>query len=67
MVEIENYDESETNNNDQLNEHTITVPDTQDVPNQVVEDVSNFVRNHFFFFIAKEQRKLPKEKTDYSF
>ena len=48
MVEIENYDESETNNNDQLNEHTITVPDTQDVPNQVVEDVSNFVRNHFF-------------------
>ena len=25
--EIENYDESETNNNDQPNEHTIIVPD----------------------------------------
>ena len=26
-VEIENYDESETNNNDQHNEHTVIVPD----------------------------------------
>ena len=51
MAEIENYDESETNNNDQQNEHTIIVPDTQDVLNQVVEDVSNFVRNHFFLYI----------------
>ena len=32
-VEIKNYDKSETNNNDQQNEHTITVPDTQDAPN----------------------------------
>ena len=50
-VEIKSYDESETNNNDQQNEHTIIVPDTQDVLNQVVEDVSNFVRNHFFLYI----------------
>ena len=26
-VKIENYDESETNNNDQKNEHTLIVPD----------------------------------------
>ena len=30
-VEIENYDESQTHNNDQQNEHTIIVQDTQDV------------------------------------
>ena len=47
-VEIKNYDESDTNNNDQQNEHTIIVPDTQDVPNQVEENVNNSVRDNFF-------------------
>ena len=47
-VEIKSYDESETNNNDQQNEHTIIVPDTQDIPNQVEENVSNSVRDIFF-------------------
>ena len=35
-MEIKNYGESETNNKEQ-NEHTITVPDTQDVPNNQVK------------------------------
>ena len=48
MVEIKNYDESDTNNNDQQNGHTIIVPDTQDVPNQVEENVNNSVRDNFF-------------------
>ena len=43
MVEIKNYDESETNNNDQQNGHTIIVADTQDVLNKVEENVSNSV------------------------
>ena len=47
-VEIKSYDESETNNNDQQNEHTIIAPDTQDIPNQVEENVSNSVRDIFF-------------------
>ena len=47
-VEIKSYDESETNNNDQQNEHTIIVPDTQDNPNQVEENVSNSVRDISF-------------------
>ena len=47
-LEIKNFDESGTNNNDQQNEHTITVPDTQDVPNQVEENLNNSVRDHFF-------------------
>ena len=47
-VEIKNYDESETSNNDQQNEHTITVPDTEDVPNQAEENVSNFAKYNFF-------------------
>ena len=47
-VEIKSYDESETNNNDQQNEHTIIVPDTQDVPNQIEENGSNSVRENFF-------------------
>ena len=47
-VEIKNYDESETNNNGQQNEHTIIVPDTQDVLNQIEENVSNAVRYIFF-------------------
>ena len=36
-MEIKNYGESETNNNKEQNEHTITVPDTQDVPNNQVK------------------------------
>ena len=49
MVEITNYGESETNNNEKQNEHTIIVPDTQDVPNNHVEEnVSNSVRDNFF-------------------
>ena len=32
MVEMKNYGESESNNNEEQNEHTIIVPDTQDVP-----------------------------------
>ena len=47
-VEIKSYDESETNNNDQQNEHTIIVPDTQDVPNQIEENGSSSVRENFF-------------------
>ena len=47
-MEIKNYDESETNNNEDQNEHIIIVRDTQDVPNnQVEENVSNSVRNNF--------------------
>ena len=46
--EIKNYDESETNNNDQQNKHTITVPDTQDAPNQIEENWSSSVRDNFF-------------------
>ena len=44
MVKIKNYEESETNN-DQQNEHTIIVPDMQDVPNQVEENESTSVRD----------------------
>ena len=48
-VEIKNYGESETNNNEEQNEHTITVLDTQDVSkNQVEENVSNSLRDNFF-------------------
>ena len=47
-MEIKNYDESETNENDQQNEHTIAVLDTQDIPNQVEENVSNSVKDNFF-------------------
>ena len=47
-MEIENYDESETNNNDQQIEHRIIVPDTQDVPKQIEENPSNSVRGNFF-------------------
>ena len=47
-MKIKNYDEIETNNNGQQNEHTVTVPDTQDVPNQIEEDGNNSVRNNFF-------------------
>ena len=36
-MEIKNYGESETNSNKEQNEHTITVPDTQDVPNNQVK------------------------------
>ena len=48
-VEIKNYGENETNNNEEQNEHPIIVRDTQVVPNnQVEENVSNSVRNNFF-------------------
>ena len=48
-MEIKNYGESETNNNEEQNERTIIEPDTQDVPNnQVEENVSNFVKDNFF-------------------
>ena len=47
-AEIENYVESETNNNNQQHEHTIIVPDTQDVPNQIEENGSSSVRENFF-------------------
>ena len=52
-------------NNDQQNEHTIIVPDTQDVPNQIEENVRSSVRD-LFFLMAKEQRKPAKEKADFS-
>ena len=45
-MKIETYDESETNNNDQQNEHTIIVPDKQDVTNQIEENGSNSVRDN---------------------
>ena len=45
-MEIKNYDKSKTNNNDQQNEHTISVPDTQDAPKQVEENVNNFGRDN---------------------
>ena len=51
MVEIENYDESETNNNNQQSEHTIILPDTQDFPNQIEENGSNSVRDAFFLHV----------------
>ena len=47
-MEIKNYDESETNSNDQKNEHAIIVPDTQVIPSQVEGNVSNSVRDKFF-------------------
>ena len=49
-AKIENYDKSETNNNDQPNEHAIIVPDTRDVPNQMEENGSNSVRDNFFLY-----------------
>ena len=58
MVEIKNYDESEINNNDQQNEHTIIVPDMQDVPNQVEKNLSNSLRDNFFSLWARcKERK----------
>ena len=47
-LEIQNYDENETNKSDQQNEHII-VPDTEDVPNTVKENVNNFVSVNFSF------------------
>ena len=60
-VEIKNYDESETNNNRQQNEHTIIVPDTQDVLNQIEENVSNAVR-YFFFLNGQGATKANQRK-----
>ena len=47
-VETENYGESNINNNDQQNEHTIIVPDTQDVSNQIEENTRISARDNFF-------------------
>ena len=48
-VEIQNHGERETNNNEEQNERTMTVPGTQDVlNNQVEQNVSNSLRNNFF-------------------
>ena len=60
-MEIENYDESEINNNDQQNEHTIIVPDTQDVPNRIEENASNSVRDIFFFWPRSNKSQPTKE------
>ena len=60
-MEIKNYDESETNNNGQQNEHTIIVPDTQDVLNQIEENVSNAVR-HIFFLHGQGATKANQRK-----
>ena len=62
-MEIKNYGENETNNNEEQNEHTITVPDTQDVPNnQVEENVNISVRDNFFLHgqgaMKANQRKI---------
>ena len=65
-MEIENYEESGTNNNDQQNEHTIIVPDTQHVPNQIEENGSNFVRDNFFLH-GQGATKTNQERTNYSF
>ena len=65
-MEIKNYDEIETNNDDERNEHTIIVPDTQDIPNQVEEIVSNSIRD-IFSFMAKAQQKPTEGRTDYSY
>ena len=47
-METENYGESNTNNNDQQNEHTIIVPDTQNVSNQIEENTRISARDNFF-------------------
>ena len=61
-VEIKNYDESKTNNNDQQNEHTVIEPDTQDLPNQVEENVSNSVRDNFFALWPRSNESQPKKE-----
>ena len=47
-MEVKNYDKNETNNSGQQHKHAIIVPNTQDVPNQVEENVSNSVRDNIF-------------------
>ena len=61
-MKIETYDESETNNNDQQNEHTIIVPDMKDAPNQIEENGSNSVRDNFFLH-AQGARKTNQRKN----
>ena len=61
-VEIKNYDESETNNNDQQNEHTVIEPNMQDLPNQVEKNVSNSVRDNFFLY-GQEATKANQRKN----
>ena len=64
-MEIQNYDESEINNNDQQNKHNIVVPDTQDVPNQVKKNISISVRDYFFLHGQGETR--PSERKNLLF
>ena len=59
-MEIQNYGERETNNNGQQNEHVI-VPDTQYVPNQVEENVSNSLRDFFSSWPKCKESQLKEE------
>ena len=45
---IQNYDEKEINKSDQQNEHIIIVADTEDLPNNTKENVTNFLSVNFF-------------------
>ena len=60
-VESKDYGESQTNNNEQQNKHTITVTDRQDVTNQV-QDVSNFMRKNFFL-LGLDAKKANQRKN----
>ena len=64
-MDIQNCNESQNNYNDQTNEHIIIVPETQNVLNLVKENVSNSVKD-IFFFMTKVQQKPINRKTDYS-
>ena len=60
-MESKDYGESQTNNNEQQNKHTITVTDRQDVTNQV-QDVSNFMRKNFFL-LGLDAKKANQRKN----
>ena len=64
-MDIQNCNESQNNYNDQTNEHIIIVPETQNVLSLVKENVSNSVKD-IFFFMTKVQQKPTNRKTDYS-
>ena len=59
-MDTQNYYEAETNNSSLENDHTVIVTDTEDIPNQVEENINNFTRNKFLFNQAKEPVKLIK-------
>ena len=59
-MEVKNYDESEINNSDQQNEHTLIVPDRQGILNQVEENLSNSVRDNFFSSLPSCNKSQPK-------